>query len=169
MTLIFVDVEANGLAPCVARTTEFGAVEYKTRLTFHGQDDSCGTMEEFAAWIGMFSKKGRPIFVSDNPAFDFQWINDAFHKHLGRNPFGHSARRISDFYAGLVGDFYKTQEWKSLRITSHDHNPVHDALGNAEAFQRLLQGERPSKLPDDIADDIAEADWSARGKGAPDT
>jgi len=29
-----------------------------------------------------------------------------------------------------------------LRITPHDHNPVHDAMGNLEAFDRLLKGER---------------------------
>ena len=60
----------------------------------------------------------------------------------GANPFGHSGRRIGDFYAGLVGDFQKTQNWKRLRRTKHDHHPVHDALGNAEALVRLLKGER---------------------------
>jgi hypothetical protein len=85
---------------------------------------------------------GPCIFVSDNPAFDFQWINYGFQHALGRNPFGHSARRISDFYAGLVGDFSNSQSWKRLRITRHDHNPVHDAMGNVEAFERLLNGER---------------------------
>jgi hypothetical protein len=58
------------------------------------------------------------------------------------NPFGHSARRIGDFYAGLLGDFQSTQKWKRLRRTKHDHHPVHDALGNAEALIRLLNGER---------------------------
>lgn len=46
------------------------------------------------------------------------------------------------FYAGLVGDFRSTQKWKRLRRTKHDHHPVHDALGNAEALVRLLNGER---------------------------
>jgi hypothetical protein len=77
--------------------------------------------------------------VSDNPAYDFQWINYGFDKYVGENPFGHSARRIGDFYAGLCRDFIKTQEWKELRITKHDHNPVNDAMGNLEAFEQLLQ------------------------------
>jgi hypothetical protein len=85
---------------------------------------------------------GRCIFVSDNPAYDFQWINYGFHHAIGRNPFGHSGRRISDFYAGLVGDFSNSQGWKRLRVTPHDHNPVNDAMGNVEAFARLLNGER---------------------------
>lgn len=61
---------------------------------------------------------------------------------LGSNPFGHSARRISDFDAGLMGDFTKTMGWKRLRARPHGHNPVHDAMGNVEAFERLLRGER---------------------------
>jgi hypothetical protein len=51
-------------------------------------------------------------------------------------------RRIADFYAGLVGDFRSTQRWKRLRRTKHDHHPVHDALGNAEALIRIFDGER---------------------------
>lgn len=39
-------------------------------------------------------------------------------------------------------DFRSTQKWKRLRRTRHDHNPVHDALGNAEALIRILDGER---------------------------
>ena len=87
-------------------------------------------------------KGEKPIFVSDNPAFDWQWINDGFWRTLGRNPFGHSARRIGDFYAGLVGDFTNSSSWKKLRSTPHDHNPVNDAMGNLEAFERLLNGEK---------------------------
>jgi len=63
-------------------------------------------------------------------------------RHVGENPFGHSGRRIADFSAGLVGDFQSTQQWKHLRQTKHDHHPVHDALDNAEALLRLLNGER---------------------------
>ena len=35
--------------------------------------------------------------MSDNPAYDFQWINYGFRHALGTNPFGHSGRRISDY------------------------------------------------------------------------
>lgn len=98
--------------------------------------------QEFAAWLVDVGAGGQVSFVSDNVAFDWQWVNHYFWKHVGRNPFGHSGRRISDFYAGLCGDFRRTQEWKRLRVTKHDHNPVHDAIGNAEAFDRILRGER---------------------------
>ena len=167
MSLVFVDCEAYGGAPSVGRLTEFGAVTYPDKASFHGillstrpsvanpavpervSDMDRGfyltvaatVFSNFDLWLRAYTK-GRPVMVSDNPAFDWQWINDLFWLTLNRNPFGHSARRISDFYAGLTGDFYNTQRWKSLRRTPHDHNPVHDALGNVEAFERMLAGER---------------------------
>lgn len=162
--LIFVDVEAFGGAPCVGWMSEFGAVEFKTKQYFHGilwtspsgkfckdrHDGSIRKSDEdirdifysFADWLSMVCYNDRPIFVSDNNGYDWQWINDGFWKYVGMNPFGHSSRRISDFYAGLVNDFYKATKWKHLRITDHDHNPVNDAMGNVEAFERILNGER---------------------------
>ena len=71
-----------------------------------------------------------------------QPVNFYFWRYFGENPFGHSGRRIADFYAGLVGDFRNTQRWKRLRRTKHDHHPVHDALGNAEARIRIFEDER---------------------------
>lgn len=162
MGLIFVDCEADGPCPGLGDLTEFGAVDYKTRDTFHGvlwrskpdalnpaisRKDPNAVQKtdaerrqvwlDFAAWINDHSN-GRAIMVSDNPAYDFQWINHGFWHALGVNPFGHSARRIGDFAAGLQGNFYARQDWKRLRVTPHDHHPVHDAMGNVEAFERLV-------------------------------
>jgi hypothetical protein len=143
--------------------TEFGAVSYPFLTTFHGRiwesepdpanpavpritggmvNTPLDVFTWFDAWLAEVCDGSRPVLVSDNPAWDFMWICDGFWTTLVRCPFGHSGRRISDFYAGLRGDFRKTQDWKRLRVTPHDHNPVHDALGNAEAFTRLLDGER---------------------------
>jgi hypothetical protein len=127
--------------------TEFGAVEFKTRATFHGKDCSRTTFEAFRTWLTRISD-GRPIFVSDNPAYDWQWINFYFWKYFGANPFGYSARRIGDFAAGLAGDFWQANKWKRLRITAHDHNPVHDAMGNAEALARLMLDARQEDRDD---------------------
>lgn len=158
MGLIFVDVEATGRSPINGRMTEFGAVDYRSRQSFHGRIWESRPSEEnpavsvitgkrihaledvmadFARWVAQVSKS-RPIFVSDNPAYDYQWINAAFDACDMDNPFGHSARRISDFWAGLNGDWSNTQKWKQYRQTPHDHNPVNDAMGNVEAFARIL-------------------------------
>lgn len=161
MSLIFVDVEAWGGCPATGGMTEFGAVERDSLKTFYGvvadskpdpNHPVCSipvspashemlvkVMTDFDAWIHTFKTPHK--FVSDNPAYDFQWINDAFFRALGRNPFGHSARRIGDFYSGLKKDFFCKQDWKKLRITPHTHHPVDDAMGNVEAFNRLLHGE----------------------------
>ena len=143
MSLFFVDCEApfGTGSPATGDMTEFGAVEYTTLYTYHGKDCSMETFSDFRDWIIKLSK-GRPIFVSDNPAYDWQWINFYFHKYFGSNPFGHSARRIGDYYAGLVGRWDAASDWKRLRVTKHDHNPVNDAMGNAEAFKRFMNGER---------------------------
>ena len=166
MTLIFVDCEAFGGCPGTGRLTWFGAVT-QSRETFSGliiksrADPKNPTQSEtvklndneyynlskpifleFEAWLTQIRGNGGVSMISDNPAYDFMWIADGFWRAIGRNPFGHSARRIGDFYAGLTNDFRSTQKWKRLRITRHDHNPVNDAIGNLEAFERILGGER---------------------------
>lgn len=161
MGYVFVDCEATGLSPASGVLTEFGAVDFDSRDTFHGvlwdsepdpgfpakpritgePHDAVEVFTRFDDWLKRVAK-GQPVFVSDNPAYDYQWINHGFDVTLGRNPFGHSARRISDFYAGLHRDFRRTQGWKRLRRTRHDHHPVHDSMGNAEAFAALLEAIR---------------------------
>lgn len=147
-SLFFVDCEAPfGVgSPAVGDMTRFGAAEYHTRQPFYGKDCSRDTFAEFDKWVRSFP--GRPVFISDNVAYDWQWINFYFWRYMGGNPFGHSARRIGDFYAGLARDFRKTQEWKRFRVTKHDHNPVHDAMGNAEAFARMVSA---TKTPDPLS------------------
>lgn len=172
MPLIVVDCEAYGGSPVTGELTEFGAVSMKMD-TFHGiiipkvpvdpknpaiPDRTRVTMnfeqirkaeidvfKEFNEWLGSICGKERPVFVSDNVAFDWQWINCGFHRVLGDNPFGHSGRRISDFYAGLTKNWSNTQRWKGKRITKHDHNPVHDAMGNVEALRQIFNEMKDEK------------------------
>jgi hypothetical protein len=155
--LVLVDCEARGASPVNGVMTEFGAVHFTTRYTFHGQlftgkpdpanpaipligervAEDKDVAERFATWLSA-AVNGRPCLVSDNPAYDFMWIAALFDRAGMDNPFGHSGRRISDFWAGLQGNWGDTQSWKKLRKTPHDHNPVHDAMGNAEALNHIL-------------------------------
>lgn len=162
MSLVSVDVEADGPIPNKYSMVCFGAVivdDLGMSKTFYGRvkpisenwipdalavsgftreqhlefDDPLVVMSEFDKWLTENSI-GKPVFISDNPAFDWQWINYYFHFFLNKNPFGFSARRIGDIYCGLVSDASKNGEWKrKFRKTKHDHNPVNDARGNAEA------------------------------------
>ena len=142
MSLVFVDCEASGPCPGKGDLTEFGAVIHKTKKTFYGDmrmKTSYGkmlTMWHFLEFL-RDNCESRPVFVSDNPAFDWQWINYYFHHTLKMNPFGWSARRIGDYYAGIKGNFWRSTDWKKLRETKHDHNPVNDAMGNVEAFDKI--------------------------------
>lgn len=164
MSFIVVDVESDGAIPDKYSMVCFGAVVVEPSLskTFYGQtapisdnwnpealaisgfsreqhltfDDPFEVMENFEIWLKENSK-GRPVFISDNPAYDWQFINYYFHMYLGRNPFGFSGRRIGDLYCGMQKDAYA--RWKHLRKTNHDHHPVNDAKGNAEALLQMQQ------------------------------
>lgn len=145
MRLIFVDVEGKGPAPTLNNHDKFewGAVDYDSRKTFHRVGATEWNFKAFKDWLySLDGAKGPYKFVSDNPAYDWQFINYYFHLFLEFNPFGHSARRIGDYYAGLMGNFVTRQNWKKLRITKHTHHPVDDAMGNVEAFARIEEGER---------------------------
>lgn len=162
MSYFVIDVEADGPIPHKYSMVCFGAVKVEDGLltTFYGETKPISeywipealavsgisrqqhntfehpekTMLDFATWLKANSS-GKPVFISDNPAFDWQWINYYFHVFTGANPFGFSARRIGDMYCGMKMDASKNQEWKRLfRKTIHDHNPVNDARGNAEAL-----------------------------------
>jgi hypothetical protein len=153
---ISVDVEADGPCPGLFSMVSFGAVHVHSGASFYGQtkpitnnydpqalavsghsreehssfEHPSVVMAEFEKWITQF--EGRPVFISDNPAFDWQFINYYFHRFTGKNPFGWSARRIGDIYAGCYKSMQKP--WKQNRKTKHTHHPVDDARGNAEAF-----------------------------------
>lgn len=170
---IFVDTESVGISPYYGTMTEFGAVELVSEKSFHGgiiesipskenpaipeiveawTEDEYRlklhlVMNNFSEWLESFNDD-RLVFVSDNPAWDYMWIATAFDVTTGVNPFGHSARRIGDLYAGLSGNWRNTNKWKKLRVTKHDHNPVNDALGNVEAFKAILK-QYGQELPND--------------------
>lgn len=163
MSYIVVDVEADGQVPGINSMVCFGAVVVRDGLTdtFYGQtapistvyepdalavsgfsrkehekfDKAEKTMQDFTEWISRVNKGGRPTFITDNPAFDFAYMNYYFHVFTEKNPFGWSARRIGDLYCGLVKDV--SQKWKHLRMTSHTHHPVDDAKGNAEVIIKM--------------------------------
>lgn len=95
-------------------------------------------MKEAIDWVKTQSF-GRPIFISDNNAFDWMFWNYYAHKYGGENPFGFSCRRIGDLYSGLEHDFFAASKWKKYRKTNHDHNPVNDAVGNVEAILTIAE------------------------------
>lgn len=114
------------------------AVSGFTREEHEKFDDPLVVMCSFARWLDEITTPGKRLtFVSDNPCFDWQFINFYLWHFSDRNPFGHSGRRIGDLYAGWKGSAGKASEWKRLRKTAHTHHPVDDAKGNAEALLEM--------------------------------
>ncbi len=166
MSLIVVDIESDGAIPHKYSMVCFGAVVVEPSLekTFYGQtkpisdewqpealsisgfsrdehltfNEPSEVMLKFKDWLAENSN-GRPVFISDNLAFDWQWINYYFHYFTGGNPFGFSGRRIGDIYSGLVKDYFAASKWKEFRCTRHTHHPVDDAKGNAEALLKIRE------------------------------
>lgn len=164
MSYFMVDVESDGPIPGDHSMICFGAVLVEPSLnkSFYGQlrpisdkwipealqisgfsrEDTLSfhepseIMNQFADWIASNSQ-GRPFFISDNNGFDWQFINWYFHHFTGRNPFGHSSTNLGSLYKGIVKDMFVN--FKHLRRTEHTHDPVKDALGNAEALLTMKQ------------------------------
>ena len=162
MAYIMVDVEADGPIPGDYSMVCFGAVLVREGLdqTFYARlkpisktwipdalaisgftrdetlafDDPGVAMAAFADWIKERTK-GRAFFISDNNGFDWQFINWYLWRFTGGNPFGHSSTNLGSLYKGMVGDTF--QNFKHLRRTPHTHNPLDDAMGNAEALLEM--------------------------------
>ena len=90
-------------------------------------------MKSFHEWLYRFQK---PIFVSDNNGFDWQFVNYYFHRFIGTNPFGHSSQNLGSLYKGMQKNCFES--FKHLRDTPHTHHPVDDARGNAEALLKMV-------------------------------
>jgi hypothetical protein len=161
--IIIVDVESDGQVPGFNSMVCFGAVIVdkagKFDKTFYGETAPISnnfdpealavsgisrdqhlkfphpktTMVDFGNWLN--SIPGSKVLYSDNNQFDGMYMNYYCHKFLGLNPFGWSSRRIGDLFCGFFNDPY--YKWKKHRKTSHTHNPVDDAKGNAEALYWL--------------------------------
>ncbi|MDH5181700.1 MAG: exonuclease domain-containing protein [Gammaproteobacteria bacterium] len=162
MTVIMVDVESDGPIPGDYSMISFGAVIVDEKLdkTFYGKlkpisdkwlpdalnvsgfsreetmqfDDPEQVMSEFLGWI-KHNSQSRPMFFSDNNGFDWQFINWYFIHFLEQNPFGFSSTNLGSLYKGMTKDMFGN--FKHLRKTTHTHNPVDDAMGNAEALLHM--------------------------------
>ena len=95
-------------------------------------------MTNFAEWLHA-SSKNRPVLISDNPDFDASSISYYFALADIPNPFGFSSRRIGDLYAGFRQDSRQSSAWKKLRTTTHTHNALDDAIGNAGALLKIAE------------------------------
>ena len=167
-TWFIVDVETDGPCPGLYSMVSIGVVKLDRALgqTFYGilgpLPDARGFEPEALAvsgtsrnqhldypppenatyglsnWVHEVAGDTKPVFVSDNPGFDFAFVSYYMHRFVGKNVFGHSSRRIGDIYSGQVNDASKSSYWRQFRKTPQTHNPVDDAMGVAEALLHMV-------------------------------
>lgn len=99
-------------------------------------------MRRFCDWIEIQqmmrkARTDRAMLISDNPGFDAGFLSYYLHRFAGENPFGWSCIDVRNLYRGMKGDM--RSRLGKIRKTKHTHHPVDDALGNAEAFERLIE------------------------------
>ena len=162
MSWFSVDVEADGPIPGDYSMIEVGAVVVRDGLkdTFYGKlkpisdkwvpealavsghsredvmgfDDPKAVMQAFDRWINDVCV-GRPMFIADNNGFDWMFVCWYFHHFVGACPFGFSSTNLGSLWKGMERDMRSS--FKRLRKTKHTHNPVDDAMGNAEALLKM--------------------------------
>lgn len=100
-------------------------------------------MKRFSDWVEAVAVDGQPVFVAFNAPFDWMFVSDYFHRHLGRNPFGHKALDIKAFFMGLTGAPWSQTGFE--KIARHygiekplTHHALEDAIAQAELFRRML-------------------------------
>jgi DNA polymerase III epsilon subunit-like protein len=102
-------------------------------------------MERLEQWLTEVIPVGqRPIFVAFNAPFDWMFVNDYFHRYLGRNPFGYAALDIKAFYMSLTGVPWSETSMRFVAARYHvedrhlTHHALHDAQDQADLFRRIL-------------------------------
>ena len=116
--------------------TEALAVSGMTREETLLGDDPKEVMTRFAVWVGQ-NADGRPTFISDNNGYDWMFVCWYFQHFLKTNPFGFSSVNLGSLYKGMVKSM--AGSFKHLRKTTHTHDPLDDATGNAEALLTMIR------------------------------
>jgi DNA polymerase III epsilon subunit-like protein len=111
-------------------------------------EEPAAAMTHFEQWINEVTPEGyRPIFVAFNAPFDWMFVNDYFHRYLGRNPFGHTALDLKAYYMGLHGVNWSETAMRYvgrryLGDRQLTHHALRDALDQAEIFALMLEQAR---------------------------
>jgi DNA polymerase III epsilon subunit-like protein len=182
-TWISVDAETSGPAPAVGSLLSIGAclvddpaigIEILVRpdpalpwdaaaQRIHGLDramlerdglQQAEAARQLDAWLGRVVPAGsRPVFVALNASFDWMFVADLVWRHLGRNPFGHSALDIKALFLGrhlgAMGEWAGTSRLAMLEHypvdLPHTHRALDDAREQAAILRAILAGGRVAR------------------------
>jgi len=105
-----------------------------------GFDNPIHVMRDFKDWLELkredHNGNKKIMFLADNAGFDWMFICWYFHHFIGENPFGYSCTSLTSLFKGISKNMSKS--FKHLRKTKHTHNALDDAMGNAEAFIKII-------------------------------
>jgi hypothetical protein len=166
---IMIDVESDGPIPGDYSMISFGAVVVDDKLdkTFYSKlrpispkfvpealaisgfsreetlqfTDPGYVMSDFQRWLDENAGE-KPVMVSDC-SYDWMFICWYFNHFLGHSPLGYWSENLESLYKGIERDM--DADFTPLRKTPHTHNPLDDAVGNAEAL--LLMRDTYPGLP----------------------
>jgi DNA polymerase III epsilon subunit-like protein len=106
-------------------------------------------MADFAAWLAEVAGDAQPVFIGFNAPFDWMFVADYLHRHIGHNPFGISALDLKSLYMGRdgVARWAETTKRAVLARYRTEQRNTHHALDDARAqaeLARLLLAPRPA-------------------------
>ena len=95
-------------------------------------------MTDFADWVKEHTKGHKAVEAAAPIKFDGMftgWYFDNFYS--GENPLGYSGFDIQSFYRGKANDM--DADFSKL-LTGLPHNALEDAIMQAKAFEKILEG-----------------------------
>lgn len=119
-----------------------GDVSWAELLTW---PDPAAVMPAFGLWIKDTLEPGTmPLLWADNNGHDKKWL-DIYADQFGEGQVNYTSRNINDRFRGFkegleaadkpIPKLYRSLH--DLRVTPHNHTPVDDATGLAEALIKL--------------------------------
>lgn len=98
-------------------------------------DDPVQVLRNFELFVQTNNVGKRPLMISDNNGYDYMFLTWYMYHFLGRSPFRHTSLNLGSLYKGMTKTVFAN--FKPLRVTKHTHNPIDDAMGNAEALVHM--------------------------------
>ena len=173
LTYVSVDIETSGPIPARFAMLSLGAclvsdpstsiyIEFKPetmdfvpsalaisqlsmeKLAVEGLELADG-MLQLAEWLeAVVPADHSPVFVAHNAPFDWSFVDDAFHRSLGHNPFGYAALDIKAYAMGVLrlswsGTSFRYLAQRFLDHSELSHNALEDARDQAIVFRHLQE------------------------------
>lgn len=100
-------------------------------------------MRQFVDWVAEVAGNTRPVFVGHNACFDWMFVAECLHRHLGENPFGHSAIDMKSLFMGVARTTWSRTTLADVarrygKTVELPHHALADARIQAELFREIL-------------------------------